>query len=466
MDIKIFQKGWQQSMVNNKEFAEFNRHIIKEMKRLKVPGVAVGVLHGGKEFYSGFGITSVENPLPVTPDTLFQVGSISKTFTGTLLMHLVQEGKLDLDAPVRKYIKDLTLSDPKVASRVTTRHLLTHTGGWVGDYFNDFGNGDDALGKMVKSIARLPQITPLGEVFSYNNAGFNIASRLIEVITKKPYENAAQEMLLDPMGLDRTYFYPSDILFTHRFVVGHGIEHGKVKVLRPWAIGRAGNGVGGVVSTVKDLLKYASFHMNSEKRPSGKKILSVNGRKAMRIPQAEAGGRGKIGITWFIRNIGDYTVYSHGGATHGQQAGFFFIPSEGFALAVLTNSKEGGTITDNAIRWAMEIFFKTSVNDPSPFKKANYELAEFEGLYELPLSVFTLNSKNGYLILKDIPRGGFPTPETPPGPASPPVRLAFYDADKVVCIDEPKKNALGDFLRNKNGKVAFLRIGGRAHPRK
>jgi CubicO group peptidase (beta-lactamase class C family) len=453
-------------MTNKKEFAVFYKHFIKEMKRLKVPGVAVGVLHGGREFYSGFGITSIENPLPVTPDTLFQVGSISKTFTGTLLMHLVEEGKLDLDLPVRNYIKDLGLSNPQASSKVTTRHLLTHTGGWVGDYFNDFGNGDDALANMVKSIARLRQITPFGEVFSYNNAGFNIASRLIEVITKKPYENAAQEMLLDPLGLDMTYFYPSDILFTHRFVVGHGIESGKVKVLRPWAIGRAGNGVGGVISTVKELLKYARFHMNSELRPSGKKILSVNGRKAMRVPQVEAGGRGKIGLTWFIRKIGDYTIYHHGGSTHGQQAGFFFIPSENFALSVMTNSSEGGYITDNAIRWAMELFFNTPWPDPRPFKKSNAELAEFEGTYELPLSVFTLKSKDGYLVLQDIPRGGFPTPETAPGPAIPPMRLAFYDADHVVCLDEPMKRALGDFLRNKDGRVAFLRIGGRAHPKK
>jgi CubicO group peptidase (beta-lactamase class C family) len=453
-------------MINKRKFAEFNNHIIKEMKRLKVPGVAIGILHGSREFYSGFGITSVENPLPVTPETLFQGGSISKTFTGTLIMHLVEEGKLDLDAPVRKYIKDLRLSDPQVAARVTTRHLLTHTGGWIGDYFNDFGNGDDALDKMVREIARLPQITPLGEVWSYNNAGFNIASRLIEVITKKPYENAAQDMLLDPLGLGMTFFYPSDILFTHRFVVGHGIEYGKVKVLRPWAIGRAGNGVGGVVSTVKDLLKYARFHMNCEKPPSGKKVLSGRGRTAMRVPQTEAGGRGRIGLTWFIREVGGYTIFNHGGSTHGQQAGFYFIPSEDFALAVLTNSSEGGYITDNAIRWAMKIFFNTAWPTPQPYQKSGAELDEFIGRYELPLGAFTLKAKGGYLVLQDIPRGGFPTPETPPGPAIPPVRLAFYDTDRVICIDEPMKNALGDFLRNKDGEVTFLRIGGRAHPKK
>ncbi len=133
------------SQITDTKFRKITKKIVSEMKRLEVPGVAIGIYHKGKEFTAGFGITSVEHPLPVTPDTLFQTGSISKTFTGTLLMMLVEQGKVDLDAPVRKYIKDFKLSDENVAKKVTVRHLLTHMGGWVGDYFNEFGNGDDAL---------------------------------------------------------------------------------------------------------------------------------------------------------------------------------------------------------------------------------------------------------------------------------------------------------------------------------
>src|SRR5688572_21504606 len=90
-------------------FQKLCASIIKDMKRLQIPGVAVGVWHKGREYTAGFGVTSIENPLPVTPDTLFQVGSISKTFTGTLLMQLAEHGKIDLDAPVRKYLKEFKL---------------------------------------------------------------------------------------------------------------------------------------------------------------------------------------------------------------------------------------------------------------------------------------------------------------------------------------------------------------------
>jgi CubicO group peptidase (beta-lactamase class C family) len=332
-------------------------------------------------------------------------------------------------------------------------------GGWVGDYFNDFGNGDDALAKMVKDIAKLPQIQPLGTIWSYNNTGFNVASRIIEIVKKKPYEQAAQEMLFDPIGLKMSFFYPSDVLLTHRFVVGHQKVRGKVQVARPWAIGRAGNGVGGVVSTVRDLLKYARFHMSNGK----KKVITGKSLKAMRIPQADAGARGSMGITWFIRKVGDLTTYSHGGATNGQQALLCFIPEKDFALAILTNSDDGGIITANLFSYAIELYFSAKSKLPKPIKTPANELKQYLGRYKIGTECFDLKVKGEYLIYHHIPLGGFPRPDTPPGPAMPPMRFSFYESDKVIGLDEPYKDALGDFLRDENGNLQFFRIGGRAH---
>jgi len=451
--------------IKDKKFKKLCENIVADMKRLDVPGVAIGVWHNGEEFSAGLGITSVENPLPVTPDTLFQVGSISKTFTGTLLMQQVERGRLDLDLPVRTYLPKLLLSDQQVTEQVTTRHLLTHTGGWVGDYFNDFGNGDNALSKMVKSLSKLPQITPLGETWSYNNTGFNIAGRLLEVLTHKSYETSVRINLIEPLELRQTLFYPDDALLTRRFVAGHSQRDGKTHVALPWAVGRATNPVGGVVSTVTDLLKYARFHMSAGVDAQGRQNITRESLEAMRVPQTEAGGRGKMGLTWFIRQAGELTVFGHGGATHGQQAGFHFIPEKDFALAVLTNSDEGGTITDHVLAWALEIYFDTALPVPVATPKADTELMEYAGLYDLPLSAFTLEIKDGYLILQEIPRGGFPTPQTPPGPAAPPVRLGFHDTDRVIILDEPGQGSLGEFLRDAGGRLAFLRIGGRVHPK-
>lgn len=126
------------------------------------------------------------------------------------------------------------MSDPEVVARLTPRHLVTHTGGWVGDYFDDFGNGDDALRKMVESIGWLPQVTPLGELWSYNNAGFNIAGRLVEIAAGKPYETALKELLLDRSVLfsktSRTCKSPHEIIKYNTADIINGKKASKVRL--------------------------------------------------------------------------------------------------------------------------------------------------------------------------------------------------------------------------------------------
>lgn len=449
--------------IKNKKFLKVCETIVSEMKRLKVPGVSIGIYHNGKEYAAGFGVTSVENPLAVTPDTLFQTGSISKTFTGTIFMRLLEEDKVELDAPVHTYLPKLKLSDKDVSERVIIRHLLTHTGGWVGDYFNDYGYGDDALTKMMHDIAKLEQVTSLGETFSYNNAGFNIAGRVVEVVTGKPFEQAARELVLDPLGLDMTFYFPDDVMITHRFAVGHHKDGKKIKVSRPWAIGRAGAPVGGVVSTVKDLLTYARFHMGDGKTENGEKLLLVKNLREMRKPLYPATGFDHIGLTWFIRKAGDLEIITHTGSTHGQIAGLYFVPEEDFALTVLTNEEDGRLVRKAALKKALSVYFDVDTSEPTHIEMTEEALSEYEGNYELPLTAFELKLEKGYLILHDKPRGGFPTPKSPPLPPSPPMRMAFYDKDKIIVLDEPMKDSMGEFLRDADGNLQYFRLSSRVH---
>src|SRR5829696_3425339 len=139
------------------------------MAQLQIPGVAVGVYYQGQEYVRGYGVTNVDYPRPVDENTLFRIGSTTKTFTGTTTMRLVEQGLLDLNAPVRTYLPTLKLADP-AAERVTVRQLLNHSAGWVGDDFADLGRGEGALARYVAGMQQLPQLTPPGTVFAYNNA--------------------------------------------------------------------------------------------------------------------------------------------------------------------------------------------------------------------------------------------------------------------------------------------------------
>ncbi|HMO96546.1 MAG TPA: serine hydrolase domain-containing protein, partial [Tepidiformaceae bacterium] len=145
-----------------------------EIARLQVPGAAIGVLHDGAIYAGAVGVTSVDNPLPVTPETLFQIGSTSKTFTATALMQLVEDGQVDLEATVRTYLPDFTLQSTEDGERVTVRNLATHHAGYVGDYFKDTGRGDDAIRTIVGKMRNSPQLVPAGYTFSYSNAAFYV----------------------------------------------------------------------------------------------------------------------------------------------------------------------------------------------------------------------------------------------------------------------------------------------------
>ncbi|MGC9335056.1 MAG: serine hydrolase domain-containing protein, partial [Anaerolineae bacterium] len=327
----------------NKRLCSLCEQAVKEMDRLPIPGAVVGVSHEGQEWISGFGVTSVEHPLPVTDDTLFQIGSITKTFLATAVMRLVELGRLALDEPVRTHMPDLKLKDEAVAARVTMRHLLTHTSGWVGDYFDDFGLCDDALAAIVANMADLEQLTPLGEVYSYNNAGFYLAGRVIEVLTGTSFEAAMRELVLDPLGLKRSFFFAHEVI-THRFAVGHQVVDKQAQVARPWAIGRAVHPAGGIVCTVKDLLRYARFHMGDGTTPDGMRLLSEESLALMHTPLFPSTGLSMMGLTWAITTVDGTRMIAHGGGTKGQVTHLRIVPSHRFAVAVFTNSEEGGTL--------------------------------------------------------------------------------------------------------------------------
>jgi CubicO group peptidase (beta-lactamase class C family) len=454
-----------QEIAPEKLFAELGNRIMDAMERLRVPGVAVGVSFRGNEYTAGFGLTSLDNPLPVTGDTLFQIGSNTKTITATAAMRLVEQGKLDLDAPVRTYLPELRLSDESVAARVSMRHLFTHTGGWVGDYFNDFGHGDDALARIVASLETLPQLTPLGEVWSYNNSGFYIAGRVIEAITGRSFEASMQELVLDPLGMKMSFFFPGDLM-TYRFAVGHYEREGKTVVARPWPLPRAAHAAGGVTSTVHDLLIYARFHLGDGTADDGNRLLQPETLELMRSTQVPAGGATEhMGITWMLRHVGDLGVAEHGGATNGQLSAFLMVPERQFAITLLTNSETGSQLNGETTRWALEQYCGAAEIELPHLNMSTEQLVEYTGRYVGAANDLDLTVREGTLVMQDIPKGGFPTPEAPPPPADPPVRLAFVRGDHVLALDEPIKGARAEFLRDPDGHLVWFRIGGRVHKR-
>jgi CubicO group peptidase (beta-lactamase class C family) len=174
--------------MSKKKWRKLKEFVAREMAAKGIPGVAVGLWYKGKRRTAGFGVTNLDHPLPVTDTTLFQIGSITKTFTALAVMQLVEKGQVELDQPVRSYLPDFQTADEATAVTITVRHLLTHMAGWDGDLFQGTGWGEEALPRYAALIAEQSQTVPLDTHFSYNNAAFSLAGYLIEKVTGQPYE--------------------------------------------------------------------------------------------------------------------------------------------------------------------------------------------------------------------------------------------------------------------------------------
>ncbi len=434
------------------------RHVVtRSLKSHKVSGAVVGILHDGKEYAEGFGVTSVENPLPVDSNTLFQIGSTTKTMVATALMRLVEQGTVDLEEPVRTYLPDLKLDNQDVARRVTLWHLLTHTGGWVGDYFGDTGEGDDALARTVAEMAKLQQLTPLGEVWSYNNSGFYIAGRVLEVVTGRTFEDAVTELVLAPLGMKESFFFATDVI-TRRFSVGHVTVEGKPTLARPWHLPRGNHPAGGVISNVSDQLAYARFHLGDGTAPDGTRLLSPSTMQEMRSEQCQGGGAiDAIGLSWLLRTLQGTLLVTHGGATNGQTSAFTLVPQRGFAFTMLTNSDSGDQVFRKVEAWTLERLLGVVEPELPRIRMSSHRLEDYAGRYEAPLGVLDLAVEGGDLVLRVTPKPFLQNMDPEP-PAPPPTRLAFYDVDRVVTLDGELKDARGDFLRTEDGSLAWLRI--------
>ena len=433
------------------------------MERYRVPGVAIGMIRADDVDVTAFGVTSVEHPLPVDGDTLFQIASVTKTMTATVIMRLIERGALDLDAPVRRYIPAFRLRDAAAQERATVRHLVTHTGGWLGDCFADFGNGDDALERYVAAMAELEQITPLGEIWHYSNSSFALLGRLIEVVTGKTYEAATRELLFVPLGMTRSCFSAGEAI-THRVAVGHVIVDEKPTVARPWAFPRAATPVGGIVSTANDLMRYARFHLGDGRAPDGARLLSRESLDLMRTPLADADLDRKVGVSWFIRSVGGVRLQYHGGVAIGQQGVLMLAPDRGEAITVQTNSARGGLLHQDVTTWWQRQRLKLNVPEPVYIELETARYKEYADRYRAELSDAELELSDTGLVYRTFSHNKLNVQPKPPDP--PPSRVAFTSDARFTLLDGPLKDTRGEFLRGPDGMVRYLRVGGRVYRRK
>lgn len=452
-------------LANDERFETLASLVSDKMREFHVPGVALGIVDEDHVTMRGFGVTSVEDPLPITTHTVFPVASISKTVAATAMMRLIEQGRVDLRAPVRKYLPDFRVQDEAVSRDVTVWNLLTHTSGWEGQVA-PVDRGHESLKTFVAGMSTLMQLAPPGAAWSYNNAGFSVAGRVIEAVTGQSIDAAVRDLVFKPLGLEHAGTTAGEFIAS-RFAVGHFNRGDGPPVLqRPFSPSTSVT-AGGVGMCLTDLLTYAQFHLGDGTSASGERVLTRATLDLMKMAQLRKQGTDDdIGLPWHLRRVGGLLTAAHGGTLGGHILLLELVPERHFAIGILTNASNGWRLIQDVERAALlshqNAAFSTnqaiahrglvetlpSVEpltvqpDPTPYV----------GLYLRPMNAVVVRAEQGRVFVQVRPNAGEPQPEMP---------VTFYGPDRTVVTEGADKGQSIEFVRAADGRVKWVRVTGR-----
>jgi CubicO group peptidase (beta-lactamase class C family) len=396
----------------------------------QVPGVTVGILQltddGGADIRQlHTGVTSSTTGIEMTEATLHQYGSISKVWTATLIMQLLDEGLLTHDTPVVELLPDFTLVDSEAARAITVGNLLDHTSGIDGDLFFDTGDNDDCVQKYVDLLSTTTLASRTGGPLSYCNAGYVVLGRIVEVLRGMVWDEALAEYLLKPLGLENVITRAREAPL-YRTAVGHvptGRESPRYTPAPVWSLTRSMGPAGLVTGTATSLLTWAAAHLRDGRALNGTRILSTATTRMMRERRVDLTGLNSVttgwASGWFLEEWGSETVIGHDGTTIGQAAFLDLFPARGLAITVLGNSP-GTPAFERELRaiLAAELGLDAPAEDPIDHS-LSMNTDAILGTYESASQRFVLTAADGGNIALSL------TPKTAIGGVEPAAETAL-----------------------------------------
>jgi CubicO group peptidase (beta-lactamase class C family) len=427
-----------------------------------VVGAAIGVLSEGKIEAAASGSLNVSTNVQATADSAFQIGSITKVFTATLMMQLVDEGRVDLDEPVVQYLPDFTLADPTAACTVTVRQLLNHTSGIDGDFFPADDPEGPSTVSYVRKMALLPNLYPPGQgPVTYSNSGYVVAGRIIEVLTGTTWSNAVMDRICRPLGMSVAFAHPHEAL-RFRCAMGHVPDPADQKKIivapvtyLPQSMAAAGSVL---MMSAQSLLLFAKAHMDGGVYGEGKRLLSAESARAMReskitVPPFTMPGVTHWGLGWSLGEGSEYRMAGHDGGTSGQFAYLRTFPERRVAYTLLINSL-GRKLNDEVETLLLERFLGVSrIADP-PREDFTVLPERYVGTYDNIATRIVVERKDGKITLRYIARSGTPPPLE--------FELEPHCSNVFALTGNPDHEGLkATFLEEEGARAKFMRLGPR-----
>ncbi|WP_230534925.1 serine hydrolase domain-containing protein [Streptomyces griseomycini] len=368
-----------------------------------VPGATAAVLVGGTVYELASGVLHRGTGVEATTDSVFQLGSLAKVYTATLIMQLVDEGRLDLDAPVRAVLPDFTVADEEASRTITPRQLLSHTSGLTCDFTYDSGRGDDCLERYVEAARDVGLDCPPGTAVSYSSLGYNVLGRIVEVLTGQTWDTALKERLLTPLGLERTMTLPEEAL-AHRAAMGHLGELGEEPAPAPaWDLmPRSAGPYGRVLASAGDVARLAKLHLDEGLLPGDGRLLSAESVRAMQRREVDVPDKWTVsadgwGLGWTLYDWEGTPGFGHDGASIGQYGFLRVAPGAKVALVLLTNGGDARRLYEDLFGELLQSL--AGVRMPAAFAPPEQppavDLAPLTGVYRREGVVITVTEREG-----------------------------------------------------------------------
>ncbi|GAA2250740.1 hypothetical protein GCM10010232_43310 [Streptomyces amakusaensis] len=395
--------GTRDSAGRKLDLAHWQARLDELRVKYRVPAASLAILVDGTVHELAGGVLHRGTGVEATTDSVFQLGSIAKIYTATLIMRLVESGQLDLDASVADILPEFSIPDPAVAREITVRRLLSHTSGLTCDFTYDSGRGDDCLAKYVEAAGNVTLDCPPGTAISYSGIGYNVLGRITEVVTGKVWDEALKDLLLAPLGVTHTMTLPEEAL-RFRAAMGHLGEPGQEPEPAPsWDLmPRSAGPYGRVLSTAGDLARLARMHLNGGLAEDGTRVLSEETTALMRRREAESPDKWTVsadgwGLGWTLYDWDGVQGYGHDGASIGQYGYLRVVPSAGVAVALLTNG--GGARELYAALYRELLAELAGVTMPEPFappaQPPAVDFAPLVGVYRREGVIITVTERDG-----------------------------------------------------------------------
>lgn len=325
------------SPLSGADFRRIDSYIETQLKEADIPGAALVIVEGNQITHlQGYGIAGPDGR-PVTPETAFFLGSVSKSFTALAVMQLVESGQIDLDAPVQEYLPWFRVADSEASRQMKVKHFLNHTSGFSTydgrTHFTSTDMSAEAIERRVRALCDARTTAPVGKGFCYSNANYCVLGAIIESVSGQSYEDYIRDNVFTPLNMSHSYTSETAAA-QHDLATGYRYWFGRSQPATHIPRSRGDLPAAHLISCAKDMGSYLIAHMNGGAF-GDLRILSEEGVSRLHTPESK---NLNYAMGWYVKTIDKTRAVSHSGTLADFHAGMTIFPEEQTGLVLLVNA--------------------------------------------------------------------------------------------------------------------------------